>query len=470
MKKRRTSIAAKLIGILLVIGFLTAVMCFLNLMAFGVMSDYSKSLNEAVTELESQSGGQNITQVSEEIDYLFERIDIKIEGTYIFDIILVALALIITVIAIIVALKLIVFPTKQVSASLDEIIRSINDKEGDLTIRINVKNNDEIGRIAVGINTYSELLQNYMLTLKDNTGSIMNSLNVIIDEVESANGNVTNVSSSTQELAASMEEMSATIQEIADGSTNVLERAQGISNDADAGVGTIEEFQVRVDAMYNNVLNSKEKTTNVVEDIQESLEAAVKESNSVRKIQELTDEILNIASQTNLLALNASIEAARAGEAGKGFAVVAEEIRVLADNSQQTANNIQEISNIVIAAVAKLADNSKEMLGFLDSNVMKDYDSFVEIMNQYRNDAKMLNELVSGFAMEASTVASTMESMNAGINGIAITVDESANAVSTVAADAAEVVSSMVEIQRETNNNRSISEDMQILVQQFKKI
>lgn len=102
------------------------------------------------------------------------------------------------------------------------------------------------------------------------------------------------------------------------------------------------------------------------------------------KINELTNNILNIASQTNLLALNASIEAARAGEAGRGFAVVADEIRNLAENSRDTANDIQNISVLVTEAVRVLSENAEEMLKFVGTDVIKDYDGFVDVVNQYQ--------------------------------------------------------------------------------------
>ena len=184
-----------------------------------------------------------------------------------------------------------------------------------------------------------------------------------------------------------------------------------------------------------NVASNKQNTTKVIENIQSALEVAVEESKSVSKIQELTQGILDIASQTNLLALNASIEAAIAGEAGKGFAVVADEIRNLADNSQQAASGIQEISVLVINAVSKLVDNANEMLRFMETNVIKDYDSFVEIMNQYQIDTNELNQLIAQFASEAS-----------------------------------ELVETMVDIQNETNNNSRVSEELMEEVKRFKKL
>lgn len=220
----------------------------------------------------------------------------------------------------------------------------------------------------------------------------------------------------------------------------------------------------------NNVVNSRQTATAVIENIQGALEAAVEESHSVVKIQELTNGILDIAGQTNLLALNASIEAARAGDAGRGFAVVAEEIRVLADNSHQAANSIQEISGLVINAVNKLVGNAKEMLEFMDSNVIQDYDSFVDIMNRYQQDTEALSNMVSGFATEASGMAGTIQNMASGINDMAATIDESTNAVTTVASDASELVEAMTEIQKETHANRAVSEEMMAVVDRFKRL
>lgn len=116
----------------------------------------------------------------------------------------------------------------------------------------------------------------------------------------------------------------------------------------------------------------------MVIEMTELLQASMENSKKVTRINDLTNDILEISSQTNLLALNASIEAARAGEAGKGFAVVAEEIRILADNSRETTNSIQEISKMVTGAVEGLADNAEEMMRYVNETILGDYDSMSE--------------------------------------------------------------------------------------------
>lgn len=465
--KRKSSIATKMAGLLVVLGFITALMCFLNIMAYDVLEEYNVTLNELIAKIQTSS---DTSAVAAEINELMGHINLKISGTYIFDVILLFVAVIVMVLSIIIAFRMIVKPTKKVSSTLEEIVSSIQNNEGDLTARVNVKSNDEIGQLATDINDFIELLQGNMLTMRASADQLQKSMDVVTNKVEASNGSVTNVSSSTEELAASMEAIAATIQEIAGGSTNVLNQATRISEDADTGAGKVNDLQQRVTVMRDEVTNSRKTTTTVIENIQGALESAVEESKSVVKIQELTQGILSIAGQTNLLALNASIEAARAGDAGRGFAVVAEEIRVLADNSHQAANSIQEISGLVIEAVNKLVTNAKEMLEFMDSNVIKDYDSFVDIMNRYQQDTQALSSMFSGFASEASAMAGTMKNMTSGINDIATTIDESANAVTTVATDASELVEAMVEIQKETHLNREVSQEMIAVVNRFKKL
>ena len=145
--KRKTSIGRRMIAILVGLGFITALMCILNVQAYKVLDSYNQSLQEQIVVLQRDAGStEEITKAIEEIDYLMNRISIKIDGTYIFDVILVIVALLITAAAIFISLRLIVFPTKKVSRKLEELIESIQRGEGDLTIRIDAKSNDEVFR------------------------------------------------------------------------------------------------------------------------------------------------------------------------------------------------------------------------------------------------------------------------------------------------------------------------------------
>lgn len=468
-KKRKSSVAKKIIVILMGLGFITGLMCFLNLLSYQVLRGYSETIRKNVTAMTSATDEEVVT-LTDETQNVLQSMDIKIDGTYIFNLVLIVLAIVVTAVAIIISMRMIGNPTRIVSNTLDNIVNSIEKNEGDLTARVEVKSNDEIGQMASGINEFVGLLQNNMITLRHNADKLQASMDMVNDKVQSSRISVTNMSASTEELAAGMEQVSATIQSLSGNSSDVLEQANNISRDADHGVEVVRDLQERVSETRSNVVNNKMATTAVVENIEHALEAAVEESNSVGKIQELTQGILDIAEQTNLLALNASIEAARAGDAGKGFAVVADEIRNLADTSQQAASEIQEISTLVISAVNKLVDNANEMLQFMGSNVVRDYDSFVEIMSQYQNDTEKLNDLIVGFATEASGMAETMQFMNAGMSDMSTTVDESANAVTTVATDATELVETMIGIQNETDENRKVSEELLAVVNRFKKL
>lgn len=382
-----------------------------------------------------------------------------------FFVFLGALALMIVVVN-----KTITKPAKTASGKLAEVIHKIENNEGDLTERINVKSQDEIGQLVGGVNNFIEQLQGIMLKIREESNHLTDLANSITAEVTDSNDNASSISATMEELSASMEEVAATLDEITTGAQEILSASKEMSEEAETGKEFVTGVKGTAVSMRSDAQTSKENTTAMIQEIRAMLEVAIANSRSVEKINELTDEILSISSQTNLLALNASIEAARAGEAGKGFAVVADEIRVLAENSKNTANNIQGISSLVTNAVDELSSDANKMLEFIDSTVLADYDKFVDMANSYHDDADHMDEILQGFYGNARKLAETMAQMTEGIDGINIAVDESAQGVTQAAQSTAQLVDALVNIKAESDTNQQISEELQSEVKRFKAI
>lgn len=361
-------------------------------------------------------------------------------------------------------------PAKNAGKELQNIVEKIEQKEGDLTVRIPVYTKDEVGRMAEGINTFVAQLQGIILHMKEDANAIMHSVETMQDEIRGSNDKVNSVSSTMEEMSANMEEMSATLTQIATGSDSVLAEIQSMVQQVSDGGNLVKEIEVRATQMHNATVTGKNDTGNMMESIRTELETAVEASNSVEKINDLTGEILDIASQTNLLALNASIEAARAGEAGKGFAVVADEIRNLADNSTVTANNIQSISEMVTKAVKKLTTSAEELMKFVDGKIMKDYDSFVEVVNKYEEDAAAVQQIMATLSNNTNAIETTVKDMNQGLNNISVAVEENAKGIGDVADSTTELVFAVEKIKKETDKNMEISHALQEKVDCFKNV
>lgn len=426
-----------------------------------------------------QNGNINVVQdaqknyediLTEKADYCAEKSSLRITGTNVFDVILTVMFLVIFVIIVFVVNLNIVKPAKISGIQLRSIVDKIGNNEGDLTERIPVKTKDEIGQMSEGINSFIEQLQNVMRKLKSESEELMISAGTVRDEISKSNENAENVSAAMEEMSASIEEISATLSQIAHGSESISGQIEDVNCRVQNGADLVKTIKSHAGSMHHNTVDSKETAIKIISEIRTAVDEALIESRNVEKINGLTGEILDITSQTNLLSLNASIEAARAGEAGRGFAVVADEIRVLADNSAQTASNIQNISNVVISAVEKLAKNSENMLKFIDEKVMKDYDDFVGVAGQYEKDADDINEILSNVAANTNEISSTMQAMNTGIGDISVAVDENAKGVTSVAENAVSLVEAFTNIHKETESNQEISSKLTDEVNRFKKV
>ena len=470
MKK---SIKGRLIALVSVMGTLLVIFCALNVSSLKIIDGFNKTIAE---EMESYRDGvengniDTINASGDAIDYAMEHASIRVQGTMVFDFVVLLLGIVVMIVGVVIANRNIAKPAREASKELDDIVVKLQEGRGDLTQRINSKSKDEIGQLASGVDKFIDILQVLMLKIQKASERMKDSVGEISGQIDDSNRSAMNVSAATEELAASMEEISATIDQIAQNSSDILGQIQGIRDRANSGVKDMNNIKEHAEQMHTEAMASKQATEDTFAKMGETLRTAVEASKSVEQINELTGNILEIASQTNLLALNASIEAARAGEAGKGFAVVADEIRQLADDSRETANSIQSISGIVTEAVTSLSDNATEMIEFVNSNIMEDYEKFVQIISEYQRDTVEMSRTLSGFADETVEITGTMDSMNTGIDDISTTLEQSSLGITDVANEATQLVTAISAILEETHNNQNISDELQNEVNNFEKV
>ncbi len=348
--------------------------------------------------------------------------------------IVIKIAIVFVLVSIVISLlisRMIIKPIKILQKGLQEA-----EKNNDLTLQIQIKSNDEIGSMADALNQFINKIRVSFHEVHDGAVLVDNSVNLVNQNINQLNGYIEEISATTEELSAGMEETSASAEEVTATVEEINSAVENITQKVQDGAITVEEINNRATSLQENFEQSQAHAHNVRTQVQTKLEKSLEESKAVEKINELANGILNIASQTNLLALNASIEAARAGDAGRGFAVVAGEIGKLADESTRTVNQIQEINQLVFAAVNNLAENSKELMQFVSVNVTNDYQKMLLATKDYSADADKVNSIVTELSSTSEELLASVENITSAISGVATATDEGAQGTANIAAKA----------------------------------
>lgn len=420
--------------------------------ANGSIAKYTNNIEKAISSMR-----EHVNSVTQEERKSLESTYRASVVTCTFTIAVSIIALLFVVFAVV---TMVIKPLLRTQKEINGIIVNIDNKKGDLTQRVTPINNAEVDAVGKGINVFMTKLQAIFKAVVTNSARMERVVDDVRQSVQTSNSSVSDLSALTEELSATMQDISENASVINTNTDNVAKEVELIAEKTDELTGYTKDMKAHAQSMESVARTNMESTDRKVSEILEVLQKAIEDSNSVKQVNSLTNDILNIASQTNLLALNASIEAARAGEAGRGFAVVASEISQLAAASQEAANNIQRINAVVTNSVNNLSDNANGLVSYINDSILPEFERFVESGVEYNDKASFIEGTMTDFKEKTDSLKQSMLEISSSINTISHAINEGVNGVVSAADSTQLIVEDMDNISHKMDENYEIADSL----------
>lgn len=420
-----------------------------------------ESANEtAIRIMHDMEYMQNKAKIMQPIHTFFEKLDQRTESLVITanDNVsrIIYLGLAAAVAAVVVAVLIMFTMLKTVLANialLQNKIGALAEVGGDLTQRVDIDLNNEIGDLSNQVNRFIAHIHSIVSGVKGESVQVNNALTSLDGVIDHVNQITEDNSSNALQLSRGMGNTAEASSQVTLTTQEVEKAAESIATHAEDGAKTSSEIQQKAEQLSSDFEVAIQRATAVFDEVKHKLNNALSQSKAVDKINVLSASILQITEQTNLLALNAAIEAARAGEAGKGFAVVAEEIRQLAEDSKQAVNEIQNVTGLVTDSVEHLSESANQLLSFVDNSVMQDYQTMLDGTRTYEQDAIHLDDLITDFSATSEELLSSILTVNQAMDQVTQSSVEGAQGVENI-----------------SNNNQTLSTMMSDLLEQRNRV
>lgn len=318
--------------------------------------------------------------------------------------------------------------------SLKSTIMGLSSGNGDLTQRLVVNNNDDLGQIAQGVNRFIETLQKMMQEIQVASTSLNSNIDRIKQQSERNSTVLQNHAAETEQVVTAIEEMSSTADAMAQDAANTANLTQQANETSANSQQAVESSQRIVTALISDVDQSAQNVQQMAEETQQ--------------INEILSVIGDIAEQTNLLALNAAIEAARAGEQGRGFAVVADEVRNLASRTMASTEEIE-------TALERLGGGTRNVVNSMETTKTRCQETAassgevavsLETMATYVSEINNLSTQIATAAEEQSSVTQELSQNMSAINSIVVELRASGEQALHEAEDIAQINQQLVAI------------------------
>ncbi|MGY0374056.1 methyl-accepting chemotaxis protein [Clostridium sp. JNZ J1-5] len=376
--------------------------------------------------------------------------------------------LIVTILAIIASVMIGILISRSITLPINKLVGLMGQAaEGDLTVRSNVKSKDELGLLSTSFNSMTEKIRELVQKIDSSINTVSSTADTLVDTSENT--------------SLSIDEVAKTVQQIAQGSSHQSEDVEGVV-DKMSKVGSeiekLNEYSEKMKSSAEDIVNINLNSQNIVKTL---FDKTNENDKAVEKVSLIIDElkvsssnigsiieaISSIAEQTNLLALNAAIEAARAGEAGKGFAVVAEEVRKLAE---QSADSAKQIEGIVINIQDK-TNNAVDIVSNVRKTVKEQNDSVNETGETFENISKNIESIASmieNVSKSLGNMNNDKETVIQDIQNVSAVSEETAASSEEVSAATEEQAAAMQELAGSIGKLNSMVQELSEAINIFK--
>lgn len=295
---------------------------------------------------------------------------------------------------------------KYIFKPLDKVVNTmsaISQGNGKISSRLQVTGNDELTQLARGFNRFAADIEQVVTNVHSSASSISTAANALSSDAQQIDGAIVEQQDAVNQVSSSTSELLATVQDIAASAAEAANAAKASDNESTQGMQTVAQMASSIDNLTVEIQNASTAISKVEID-----------SNTIATV---LDVIRGIADQTNLLALNAAIEAARAGEQGRGFAVVADEVRSLAQRTQTSTLEIQQMVESLQSSASKAVTLMKTSQNKASECVIQANDTG-ELIKNISQSITSINAMNTQIASASSQQTTVLEEVSSNITDI----------------------------------------------------
>ncbi len=364
-------------------------------------------------------------------------------------------------------LQLIMFGFKRSMRKLNDKVKELASGSGDLTKEIDISTGDELEVIAGNMNEFIRQVRALVKSVAQSTETILftgEELNTTVNDntriMSSMNAEIEDISENMERSSTSSQLLSQNLSKSADDIASFAQNVNEIRK-------MVQQANENAQEASETAKENRSSSLHSIHILQEKMRTTSQDAQKIEQIEQIAEEIGKIANQTKMLSLNAQIEAARAGSMGAGFAVVATKVGTLSGEIDKAVSQINEINSEVLSAVGALTAASEEMIRFVSEDVVKDYDAFANLGEEYGTTTGTIFVQMAEIGDQSTQIAQSISHINEEVQSITSVVSATAESANELALSTNQIVESLENLKSTSQQNTLHSEQLNEQVKKY---